>query len=115
MAFTSACAVGSLVAVTEFAPSPTILPSRTITAANGPPLPAATFSVASAMARRKNSGLGLPGTFLVLHSAREMQRQIQYGTSSYRFLRTAERAIAYSVSLTPQPHRHPQSRRSRRK
>jgi hypothetical protein len=31
-------------------------PSRTITAPNGPPAPLTTFSVASAMARRKNSG-----------------------------------------------------------
>jgi hypothetical protein len=33
-------------------------PSRTITAPNGPPAPLATFAVASAMARRKNSGFG---------------------------------------------------------
>jgi hypothetical protein len=31
-------------------------PSRTITAPNGPPAPLTTFSVASAIARRKNSG-----------------------------------------------------------
>jgi hypothetical protein len=31
-------------------------PSRTITAPNGPPALLTTFSVASAMARRKNSG-----------------------------------------------------------
>lgn len=58
MALTSPCAVGSLAAVTVLAASPTTLPSRTMTAANGPPLPEATFSVASAMARRRNSGFG---------------------------------------------------------
>ena len=42
-------------------PSPTILPLRTMTAANGPPRPVTTFSVASAMARRRNSGLGVFG------------------------------------------------------
>ncbi len=39
IAFTSPWAVGSFVAVTELAPSPTILPSRTTTAPKGPPLP----------------------------------------------------------------------------
>src|SRR5579863_2289692 len=56
IATTSPCAVGSLVAVTELAPSPTITPSRTITAPNGPPRAVATFSVASAMARRRKAG-----------------------------------------------------------
>ena len=42
-----------------FTPSPTILPSRTITAAKGPPLPVATFSVARLMARRRNSWIGV--------------------------------------------------------
>src|ERR1700734_362360 len=58
MALTSPCAVGSLVAVTVFTPSPTILPCCTMTAANGPPFPDSTLLVASAMARRRNSGLG---------------------------------------------------------
>jgi allantoinase len=37
------------------------LPSRTITAPNGPPRPLRTFSVASAMARRKNAGFAVVG------------------------------------------------------
>src|ERR1700677_2386752 len=58
MAFTSPGAVGSLAAVNVFTPSPTILPSHTTTAANGPPTPISTFWMASAIARRKNSGFG---------------------------------------------------------
>src|ERR1700733_4768601 len=57
MATTSACAVGSLVAVTRFAPVATIFPSRTITAPNGPPPPDVTFSVASAIAFSIKTGL----------------------------------------------------------
>src|SRR5438045_5714242 len=51
MAVISACAVGSLVEVTTFVPSPTIFPSLTITAPKGPPLPEFTFSIASWIAR----------------------------------------------------------------
>src|SRR3974377_500735 len=58
IAQTSPWAVGSLVAVTMLAPSATIRPSRAMTAPKGPPLREITFSVASAMARRKYSGLG---------------------------------------------------------
>lgn len=58
MALTSACAVGSFVAVTEFTPSPTMRPCFAITAPKGPPLPETTFSVANAMARLRNSGFG---------------------------------------------------------
>ena len=38
MATTSACAVGSLLAVTRLKPSPTTRPSFTMTAPKGPPL-----------------------------------------------------------------------------
>jgi hypothetical protein len=51
MATTSACAVGSLVAVTRLKPSPTTRPSFTMTAPKGPPL-RCTFSRDSWMARR---------------------------------------------------------------
>src|SRR5579875_669660 len=87
IAFTSACAVGSLVAVTELAPSPTISPWRTTTAPNGPPLPRTTFSVASSMARRRNSGFGLPG-MTALSSCAGIVRQHQYGTAKPERLRT---------------------------
>src|SRR6266446_5410382 len=56
MATTSACAVGSFVDVTRFAPSAMMRPSLTISAANGPPLPERTFSSALAIARFMNSG-----------------------------------------------------------
>src|SRR5882757_496475 len=55
IATTSACAVGSFVAVTRFVPSAIMRPSFTITAANGPPLPLRTLSIARAIARRMNS------------------------------------------------------------
>jgi hypothetical protein len=61
MAFTSAWAVGSWAAVTVFAASATIWPSRATSAANGPPAPVVTFCVASRIARRKNSGLAPSG------------------------------------------------------
>src|SRR5580704_787272 len=79
MALTSPCAVGSFVVVTELAPSPTILPSRTTTAANGPPAAVRTLRVASAIARRRNSGLGWPGIGNDSNSW-WVRRQIQYGT-----------------------------------
>src|SRR5438477_2408617 len=56
MATTSACAVGSFIRVTRFAPSAIMRPSLTINAANGPPLPEWTFSSASAMACLMKSG-----------------------------------------------------------
>src|ERR1700683_5033107 len=83
MAFTSPCAVGSLVEVTELAPSPTISPLRAMTAPNGPPLPETTFSVARAMARRRKSGLGWPVMREDLCSW-DSRRQIQYGIRSTR-------------------------------
>src|ERR1700730_10207832 len=55
MATISACAVGSLVAVTQLAPSAMTRPSFATRAAKGPPRPERTFSRASAMARRMNS------------------------------------------------------------
>src|SRR5271165_6616482 len=63
MALISPWAVGSLVVVTLFAPSPMIFPSLTITAAKGPPAPERTFSVASSMARCMKTGLGSIGIF----------------------------------------------------
>src|ERR1700677_4025353 len=57
MATTSACAVGSLIAVTRFVPVATMFPSRTITAPNGPPPPDVTFSVANAIAFSIKAGL----------------------------------------------------------
>src|SRR5579883_3078578 len=55
MAAISACQVGSHSGSTRACPSPTIAPSRTITAPNGPPIcsSSATWR-ASAMARRRN-------------------------------------------------------------
>src|SRR4029077_1552232 len=53
MATTSACAVGSFVEVTRFAPSAMMWPSLTMTQPNGPP-PARLLSISSAMARRMN-------------------------------------------------------------
>src|SRR6266478_2478603 len=55
IATTSACAVGSFVAVTRLTPSATIWPSFTIIAAKGPPAPVRTFSIPKAIARRMNS------------------------------------------------------------
>src|SRR5216684_2002420 len=55
MATISACAVGSLVAVTRLAPSAMMRPSFAMSAAKGPPWPERTFSKASAMARRMKS------------------------------------------------------------
>src|SRR6202789_4427782 len=51
MAFTSACAVGSLAEVTRLTPVARTSPSLTTTAPKGPPSPLRTFSVASRMAR----------------------------------------------------------------
>src|SRR6185503_2095612 len=56
MALTSACAVGSFAAKTVLTPSTTTAPSFTISAANGPPPPEFTFSEASRITRRINSG-----------------------------------------------------------
>src|SRR5712692_2879649 len=50
MATISACAVGSLLEVTRLVPSAITLPSFTTIAANGPPRPECTFSMASSMA-----------------------------------------------------------------
>src|ERR1700734_1122046 len=50
MAFTSACAVGSLAEVTRLTPVARTSPSLTTTAPKGPPSPLRTFSVASRMA-----------------------------------------------------------------
>src|SRR5579859_6033579 len=88
MAFTSPCAVGSKVDVTELAPSPTIRPWCTITAPNGPPFAARTFSVANAMARRRNSGLGTRGTFNLLKSSPsgESKHSMAYAFRSTRVL-----------------------------
>src|ERR1035438_4728444 len=58
MATTSACADGSLVAVTELAPSATTLPSLTTTAPKGPPRPAPTLASDNSMARCMNRGSG---------------------------------------------------------
>src|SRR5258707_7034793 len=52
MATISACAVGSLVAVTQLATCAMTRPSFAMSAAKGPPRPERTFSRASAMARR---------------------------------------------------------------
>jgi hypothetical protein len=67
MATTSAWAVGSFVEVTRFQPRPTICPSRTMTAPNGPPSLASIFSMERRIASRKKVGfmrlfidLGLP-------------------------------------------------------
>src|SRR6185436_71981 len=72
IATTSACAVGSLVSVTRLVPSATMCPSRTTSAANGPP-PACTLasdsSTARAMKRRGSSGW-LAGTGASLLRAR---------------------------------------------
>src|SRR5689334_24956012 len=46
MATTSACAVGSFVEVTQFAPAAMMRPALTTTAAKGPPRPERTFSTA---------------------------------------------------------------------
>src|SRR5580704_17219350 len=81
MALTSPCAVGSFVVVTALAPSPTILPSRTTTAPNGPPAPVITLRVASATGLRSNSGSGWPGIESDSNSL-WVRRQIQYGTGS---------------------------------
>lgn len=54
IAITSACAVGSLFGTTRFAPFATTLPSRTITAPNGPP-PSSIFSMDSSIAILINS------------------------------------------------------------
>src|SRR6059058_1496973 len=88
IAFTSACAVGSYVAVTEFAPSPTIRPSCTITAPNGPPVAPSTFSVASAIARRRNSGLGAEPILNLLNSSPsgESKHSMAYAFRSTRVL-----------------------------
>src|ERR1700691_5126295 len=95
MALTSPCSVGSFVVVTELAPSPTILPSRTTTAANGPPVAVRTLRVASAMARRRNSGLGWLGMRSDFNSLGR-RRQIQYGTG-----RTAEKCGAVGYLCAP--------------
>src|SRR6266513_726265 len=78
MATTSACAVGSFVRVTRFAPSAIMRPSFATTAANGPPLPEWTFSSASAMARLMKSGdIDLPFyRFLIVLSGPKAQRAI---------------------------------------
>ena len=74
--------------VTAFAPSPTMRPSRTITAPNGPPLAPSTFSVASVMARRRNSGLGAEPTFNLLNSSPsgESKHSMAYAFRSTRVL-----------------------------
>ena len=59
-----------------FAPSATIRPWRAMTAANGPPPPVATFRVASAMARRRNSGLGGVGIVNLLTAS--LRREINH-------------------------------------
>src|SRR5215475_15604330 len=56
MATISECAVGSLRDVTSFQPSEMMVPLRTITAPNGPPLFARIFSSESATARCMNVG-----------------------------------------------------------
>ena len=56
MAVTSACAVGSLEAVTWLAPVAMTLPSFTMTAPNGPPRPLVTLVVARSMACCMNLG-----------------------------------------------------------
>src|SRR6202453_1015954 len=73
MATNSACAVGTLVAVTRFVPVATTFPSRTITAPNGPPCPDVTFSVASAIAFSMK--IGLPCIRLGILIARFTRRE----------------------------------------
>src|SRR3984885_15636234 len=57
MATTSACAVGSLVAVTRFAPVATVFPQGLNIAPNGSPPPAVAFSLARAIAFSIKTGL----------------------------------------------------------
>src|ERR1700678_1593363 len=76
MATTSACAVGSLIAVTRFVPVATMFPSRTITAPNGPPPPDVTFSVANAIAVSIKSVL--PCIRIGILVARFTRRESQY-------------------------------------
>ena len=80
MALTSACAVGSLVAVTELAPSPTILPSRTIDCPERPALACGHVLRGQRDGAAQKLRVGLAGHLVVLRSAKKMQRQIQYGT-----------------------------------
>src|SRR5579863_9022955 len=63
-------------------------PSRTITAPNGPRIPPSTFSVARAMARRRNSGFGMEGTFNLLNSSPsgESKHSMAYAFRSTRVL-----------------------------
>jgi len=59
MAATSACAVGSLVAATEFTALAITRFSFTTNAPNGPPRPERTFSTAKSMAFRIQRSLSL--------------------------------------------------------
>src|ERR1700758_2332895 len=95
IALTSPCAVGSFVAVTEFAPSPTMRPSRTMTAPNGPPLADTTFSVARAIARRRNSGFGT----LDIKSRSSLSRRSKVKDSMAQAFRSTR--VATNQGLTP--------------